>query len=134
MRKNGVTIASRNFFINNSVGLSRCDRPIEMVKYIWGNIWCMLDWILSQNCWNILPLHTAHSGCWTTTRSEECKKHKTLFCPTNCLQPTPTPLLNRWKNIKIQICLWFCIIWTVFNTRTRWHFHYYLYCLGKTAR
>ena len=27
----------KNFFINNSVGLSKCDSPIETVKYIWVN-------------------------------------------------------------------------------------------------
>ena len=36
-----VTIASKrkkNFLINNSVGLSMCDCPIETVKYVWLNI------------------------------------------------------------------------------------------------
>ena len=46
-------------FCENLVGLSMCDGPIETVKYIWINIWCMLDWILSQNCRNTRPLHTA---------------------------------------------------------------------------
>ena len=117
----------KNFFINNSAGLSMCDCPIETVKYIWVNIWCMLDWISSQNCRNALPLHTV-------VEQLRVQKLKTLFCPTNCLQPTPTLLLTRWKNIKIQICLWFCIVWTVFNTRTMWHFRYYMYCLRKTTR
>ena len=49
----------KNFFINDSVGLSKCDCSIETVKYTWVNIWCMLDWILSQKCRNTLPLHTA---------------------------------------------------------------------------
>ena len=34
------------------------DSPMETVEYIWVNIWCKLDWILSQNCRNKLPLHT----------------------------------------------------------------------------
>ena len=34
----------------NSAGLSICE-------YIWANIWCKPDWILSQNCRNTLPLH-----------------------------------------------------------------------------
>ena len=46
----------KNFFINNSVGLSMCDGPIKTVKYIWVNILCMLHWILSQNCRNTLSL------------------------------------------------------------------------------
>ena len=46
-------------FCENLVGLSMSDGPIETVKYIWINIWCMLDWILSQNCRNTRPLHTA---------------------------------------------------------------------------
>ena len=77
MRKNGGWPSHRkkNFFMNNSVGLSMCDCPIETVKYIWKNIWYMVDWILSQNCWNTLPLHTVHSGSWTT-RSEKCKNLK----------------------------------------------------------
>ena len=36
-----------------------CDGPIEIVKCIWVNIWCMLDWIWSQNCRNTLLLNTA---------------------------------------------------------------------------
>ena len=31
---------------------------METVEYIWVNIWCLLDWILSQNFGNTLPLHT----------------------------------------------------------------------------
>ena len=59
IRKNGWGDHwKKNFFINNSVGLSMCDGPIETVKYIWVNIWCMLDWIFSQYCKNPLPLHT----------------------------------------------------------------------------
>ena len=27
-------------------------------EYIWLNIWCMLDWVLSQNCRNTLLLQT----------------------------------------------------------------------------
>ena len=35
-----------------------CGSPIETVECIWGNIWCMLDCIWSQNCRNTLLLHT----------------------------------------------------------------------------
>ena len=56
-----------NFFKNNSVKLSMTDGLTETVKYIWVNIWCMLDWIFSQNCRNSLPLHTSDQ------LSEECK-------------------------------------------------------------
>ena len=45
-----------------------------------------------------------------------------MLCRTNCLQSTP--VLIRQKNIKIQVWLWFCFVWTVFNTTTTWHFHY----------
>ena len=41
-----------------------CDGPIETVKYILVNIWCMLDWILSQK-------HTSFVYSWST--NEECK-------------------------------------------------------------
>ena len=126
MLKNGVTIASKEEFCYNCVGFSMSDCPIETVKYIWVNIWCMLGWILSQNCRNTLPLHTE-------VEELEVQKLKTLLCPTNCFQPTPTPLLTRWMNIKIQVWLWFCIVWTVLTTKTTRHFHYYMYCLGKTT-
>ena len=36
-----------------------CDSPIETVECIWVNIWCMLNWIWSQNSRNTLLLHTA---------------------------------------------------------------------------
>ena len=42
----------------NSVGLSLYGDPIETVEYIWVNIRCMFDWILSQNYRNKLPLNT----------------------------------------------------------------------------
>ena len=116
-----------SLYLNVSVGLSMCDCLIETVKYIWVNIWCMLDWILSQNCRNTFPLHTA-------VEQLRVQKLNTLLCPTNCLQTTLMSLLTRWKNIKIQIWLWFYIVWTVFNIRTTWYFHYYTYCLGKTRR
>ena len=49
----------KNFFTNNSVGLSLCESPIETVEYICVNISCIFDWILLQkNCRNTLPLHT----------------------------------------------------------------------------
>ena len=57
----------KNFFISNYVGLSMCDGPIETVKYIWVNTWCILDWILPQDCRNTLPLHR------TDQLREECK-------------------------------------------------------------
>ena len=41
----------------NPVGLSTYDSPVESVEYIWVNIWCTYDWILSKNCRNTLPLH-----------------------------------------------------------------------------
>ena len=41
----------------NPVGLSIYDVPIETVEYIWVNIWCIIDWISSQNCRNTFPLH-----------------------------------------------------------------------------
>ena len=42
-----------------------CDGSIETVKYISVDIWCMLDWILSQNCRNTLPLHTVDQIAYT---------------------------------------------------------------------
>ena len=106
----------KNFFINNAVGLSMGDYPIETVKYIWVKIWCILNWILSQNC-----ITSFAYSSWTT---RSAKTYKAVV-PNQLLQPTPAPLLTRWKNtIKIQVYLWFCIVWTVFNTRTTWHFHY----------
>ena len=42
----------------NPMGLFVCDCPMETVEYIWVYIWCMVDWILPQNCRNTLPLHT----------------------------------------------------------------------------
>ena len=80
----------KKFFVNNSVNLSMRYCPIETVKYIWVNIWCILDWILSQNCRNTLPLHA-------TVEQLGVEKLKTLLCLTNSLQPTLTLLLTRWE-------------------------------------
>ena len=41
----------------NSVGLSMYDGPTQTVDYIWANIWCMLNLILSWNCGNKSPMH-----------------------------------------------------------------------------
>ena len=98
MQKNGVTIALEKEFRYNSEGLSMSDCPTETGKYIWVNISCMLDWILSQNCRNVLHLHTA-------VEQLVVEKLKPLFCPTNCLQPMPTRLLTRENNMKIQVWL-----------------------------
>ena len=55
---NTVIILRGKGACENPVGLSMCDVPIETVKYIWMDVWSMLDWILSQNSRNTLPLHT----------------------------------------------------------------------------
>ena len=112
-----------NFFRNNSVVLSMWDRPIETVKNIWVNIWCIFDWILSQNCRNTLSLHH------TVDQLARSAKTWKLFCLPYYLQPRP--LLIRWKNIKIQVWLWFSIVWTVFNKTITWHLHHNICCLGE---
>ena len=40
----------------NPVGLCMYEGHMETVEYIWVNVRCMLDWILSPNCRNILCL------------------------------------------------------------------------------
>ena len=38
-----------------------CHGPMETIKYMWVNIWCMLDWIIGfchKTAKNTLPLHT----------------------------------------------------------------------------
>ena len=40
----------------NPVELSKNDRPMETVEYIWMNIWCMLDWIAGF-CHKIAEMH-----------------------------------------------------------------------------
>ena len=64
------------------VRLSKCDSPMETVEYVWRNIWCMLNWILSQNCRNTLTLHTVDQLVRSTNNemllylSEEGFKHR----------------------------------------------------------
>ena len=119
----------KNFFINNSVGLSMFDGPIETIKYILVNMWCMLDWIYTK-------LQKYTSFAYSRSTSEEWK-NLVAVVPDQLLASNADlsdDLLIRWKNIKIQVWLWFCIVWMVFNTTTSWHFHYYMYCLGKTTR
>ena len=53
---NAVRVLTGRGACENPVVLSMCVGSIETVKYIWVNLWCMLDWILPQNCRNILPL------------------------------------------------------------------------------
>ena len=50
---------SRKSYLGPAEIMYMCDDPIETVECIWVNIWCMLDWIGSQNCRNTLLLHTA---------------------------------------------------------------------------
>ena len=39
----------------NPVGLTMYDSPAETVEYIWVDIWCMLDWILSSRLPRLNP-------------------------------------------------------------------------------
>ena len=86
-----------------------CDGLIETVKYIWMNILCMLDWILSQNCRNTLPLHAVDQlarSQWNILDAVvpiDTNCLQPMPIDTNCLKPTPTLVLMRWKNIKIQV-------------------------------
>ena len=89
----------------------------------------MLDSILSQNCRNTFSLYVV----------EELgvQKLKDTAVPNQLLafsQRCSHCLYQMEEYLKIQVWLWFCIVWTVFNTKTTWHFHYYMYCLGKTTR
>ena len=66
------------------VGLSMYHGPIEFVEYSWVNIWCMLDWILSQNYRNTLPLHAVDQlarsikiGMFLWLAGMKCKKIRT---------------------------------------------------------
>ena len=99
----------------NPVGFSMCDCPIETVKYIWVNIWCMLDWILSQNCRN-------------TTSLDAVVPYQLLAANIDGVA------YQMEEYLKIQVWLWFCIVWIVFNTTTTCHFHYYMHCLGKNHK
>ena len=58
---NTVRVLREREACENTVGLSMSDGPIETVKCIWLNIWCMLDWVLSPNCRRTIPLHTVES-------------------------------------------------------------------------
>ena len=114
-RKLSSYVRRRVVACENSVGFSMCDCPIETVKYIWVSIWCMLDWILSQSCRN-------------TTSLDAVVPYQLLAANIDAVA------YQMEEYLKIQVWLWFCIVWTVFNTTTTWHFHYYMHCLGKTTR
>ena len=58
MAKCGETLFGEEWACKNSVRLSMYDHPIETIEYIWVNIWCMLDWVLSQKYRNTFSLHT----------------------------------------------------------------------------
>ena len=57
MKKNGETTEGRVYILK------------------WVNTWHMLDWILSQNCRNTLPLHTVD-------QLMQSAKNETLFYPS----------------------------------------------------
>ena len=113
----------RNFLINNSVGLSMYDNSIETVKYISVNIWCMLDWMLSQ-------MHKCTSFAYNWSTSKNCENLDAVV-PEQLLA-TKADTVAYHKNTKIQVWLWFCIVWTISYTTTMWNFHYYKYYLGKS--
>ena len=96
----------KNFFINNSVGLSMCYGPIEAVKYILVNIGFILDWILSQN-------YTFFAYSWSS--SKQCKN-------INAVAPEQL-LAAKADAVAYQM-----------DTTTTWNFNYYMYCLSKTTR
>ena len=68
-------LAQKGFIWGRLKSCKMCDGPIENFECIWVNIWCMVDWIWSQNCRNTLLLDTAGQLVWSTKK----KKNGTLF-------------------------------------------------------
>ena len=109
----------KNFFVNNYVGLSMFHDPIETVKYIWVNIWCMLDWSFSQNCRNKF---NSFAYSWLT--SEEYKNLDAVV-PDELLATNAnigSYQVEEYKNSSLVIILHYL------NKTTTWYFHY-LYVL-----
>ena len=50
---------SRKSYLGPTEIMYMCDGHIDIIECIGVNIWCILDWIWSQNCRNSLLLHTA---------------------------------------------------------------------------
>ena len=50
---------SRKSHLGSAEIMYMCDAPIDIVECIWVNLWCMVDWIWSQNSKNSYFLHTA---------------------------------------------------------------------------
>ena len=70
------------------------DYPIETVECIWVNIWCMLDWIWSQNCRNTLLLHTVDQLL-------KSAKNETLFMSNHGLN---IDRMERYQIVKANVC------------------------------
>ena len=87
------------------MGLSMCDGPKETVKYIRVNMWCMLDWIFSQNCRNSLPLHTADQLAGSTK-------------PDELLAANASASSNQIEEYKQSLV----VILHCLYTTTAWHF------------
>ena len=115
-QKKKIDYWKKNFFINNSVGLLMCNSLIETIKYFWVNIWCIFDWIFSQNCRNKFPFF----ACSCST-SEEYKVLDSAV-PNELLAANANASsyqIKEYKNSSLDVIL------HCFNTTTTWHFHYF---------
>ena len=77
-----------------------------------------------------LQKYTSFPNSWSNS-----KEYKNLDAVVHdqLLAANANTIAFRWKNI-ILVWLWFCIVWTVFNTTIAWHFHHYIYGLRKITR
>ena len=82
----------------------------------------MLDWILSQNCRNTLPLHTF----------DQLAQNLRCYCADQLLAAnvdTVAYQIEEYKNSGLAVIL-HCLNGFQYNN----YVHYYMYSLGKTAR
>ena len=113
---------AKNFFKNDSVGLSMCDDPIETVKYIWVNILCMLDdWIFSQKCRNKFTSGSEFSFAYSWSTSEvEVYRILDAIVPDKLLAANTNAgsyQIEEYKNSSLVVIL------HGLHITTTWHFH-----------
>ena len=99
-----------------------CDSPIETVKYIWVNIWCMLHWILSKKkCRNTFPLRTVDQLARSAKSLEAVVPNQLLAANADAVAYQ----MEEYKNSGLVVIL-HCLNSFQYNNYVKWSLLYVL--------
>ena len=105
----------------NPMGLSMYAGSIETVEYIWVNIWCMLDWILS----GVRQIASSKSQSMRGASHQPAYMGSCLTITHKCLPCLP----SRWVSLRGISDLPRAEWWMMVNSAEDWYLFYLGYLL-----